>query len=93
MATPDLLNQPVQTEPTGFLEEFCQDVIVRFLLTLCLRLFFLIGPFLHQVRDVVALKAGVLAAFASLVLVFVGVSLVAVLSFLPAFLRAGQRRA
>lgn len=75
-------------KPTRFLEELCQDVIIRLLLALRLRLLPPVGPFLQQVRDAVALEAGVAAVFAFLT--FAGVRGVAVLPFFHAFL--GARR-
>lgn len=76
---------------TWFLEEFCQNVIVGFILLLRLVLFFPVGSFLDQVGDALALEVGVLVVFAFLVLVFGRVDRLAVLPLLPVFVRPRRR--
>lgn len=71
---------------TRFFEEFFQDIVVGFFLPICFGIFFLIGPFFHQVRDAMAFKSNIVGAFAFLM--FVRVSWITVFPFLPVFLRA-----
>ncbi len=83
----------VHKNPTRFLEELCQNIIIWFLLVLGFIVFHLLslkGPFLHQVRDAVAFEPHVLSVFAFLMFVFVRVGRVAVLPLFPVFLWARQ---
>lgn len=81
----------VPKRPTGFLEELCQDVIIRFLLRLAV-FPFPKGSSLHQVGDAVAFTPRVLGVLTLLMFELVRVNGVAVLPLFPVFLWADQRR-